>query len=653
MRSNDRATAWPRPHRLDGVKFAICLWLAISSGAQTATSAGSGWSAYGGDAGGSRYSGLTQITPANVQHLKLAWTYQTGELGQGSPSAASLTFETTPILFDGTLYLSTAFGKIIALDPVTGKERWTFDPGTDRTRRYSEVTSRGVAVWVDPEVSAKHARIFIGTIDARLVAVDAQTGRLCLGFGRRGIIDLAASVKAKGSGNYQVTSAPTVIKDVVIVGSSIGDNWSADTGDGVVRAFDVRTGNLRWSWDPIPRRRGKVGAANAWAPMSADPERDLVFIPTSSPSPDFYGGLRPGDNRHANSVVALRASTGALVWAFQTVHHDLWDYDVAAQPTLTDLPRDGRLHPVVVQATKTGFLFVLHRETGEPWFPIEERAVPASRVKGEQAWPTQPFPVLPEPLMPQGALKPEEAWGLEESDRSEARKLIERHASAGIFTPPNLDGVITIPGNGSGVNWGGIAVDPKRHLAVANTTHLATLVQLILPEEYSALRKQSFAERGEFELGAQQGAPLAVKRKTFLTPSKLPGHPPPWGKLAAVDLVSGKIRWEIPFGDPLEWHPLGGKLSEAGVKGMPNAGGPILTASGLIFIGANMDQRFRAYDAETGRELWRAELPRAAMATPMTYLGRDQKQYVVVAAGGHGKAGTPLGDYVVAFRLNE
>jgi quinoprotein glucose dehydrogenase len=607
------------------------------------------WPAYAG-AAGARASSLRQITPENVARLQPAWTYRTGELGRDARDGHKLTFEATPLHFDGRLYLSTAYGRVIALDPRTGRERWRFDAGVDRGGRFSEVTSRGVSAWRDRAAAAEAPcarRIFAGTIDARLIALDATTGRRCDGFGAGGEVALGTGLTIQSAPDYQVTSPPAVVANLVITGSSIGDNWSADTGPGVVRAYDARTGTLRWSWSPLTGQPGTAGAANAWSVFGVDAERDLVFVPTSSPSPDFYGGLRPGPNGHANSLVALRASTGAVVWSFQTVHHDLWDYDIAAQPVLVDVPRDGRVIAAVAQPTKTGFLFVLDRETGAPLFDVEERPVPASDVDGEQASPTQPASVGLPVLMPQGPLTPDTVWGPTPESLAECRQLVAPLRSEGTFTPPSLRGSILYPGNGSGTNWGSAAFAPHRPRLVLNTARLATLVQLIPRADYESTR----ASAGEgWEFGAQRGTPYGMRRRTLQTAQGIPCNPPPWGTLAAVDLDTGRLAWEVPFGHLPDGHPL---MPLAGTPplGLPNSGGPIVTASGLVFIGASMDERLRAFDLDTGRELWQATLPFAGIATPITYVADDGRQFVVIAAGGHGKADMPVGDAVVAFAL--
>ncbi len=376
------------------------------------------WPAYGRDARGSRYSPLSQINRDNVEKLVVGWTYRTGALNQQSVVKHKAAFESTPILTDGTLYISTPYNRVIALDPETGQERWAFDPKVDMSVRFSEVTSRGVSTWLNrsEKRSLCRRRIFVATIDARLIALDAATGEPCKTFGQSGQVSLTRDVRFHDVEDYQVTSPPAVIGDLVIVGSSIGDNRGVEVERGTVRAYDALTGKLRWYWDPIPKEsadpgrktwRGnsahRTGAANAWAVISSDPERDLVFIPTSSPSPDFYGGERLGSNLYANSIVALRASTGKLVWYFQVVHHDLWDYDVAAQPVLLTVSRDGKNIPAVAVGTKMGHLFLLNRETGKPIFPVEERSVPRSTVPGEEPLQRNHFRLFPNLSFPKGS----------------------------------------------------------------------------------------------------------------------------------------------------------------------------------------------------------------------------------------------------------
>ncbi|MGH7571851.1 MAG: pyrroloquinoline quinone-dependent dehydrogenase [Gemmatimonadota bacterium] len=633
----------------------------LPRGAQTD---GVEWTSYGNDPGGTRYSSADQITRENVSRLEVAWIYRTGDYGLGEDAVK---FEATPILVEGTLYLSTPFGRVIALNPETGAERWSFDGKVDLSGDYGDFANRGVSTWLDLERGAGDScrrRIFIATIDARLFAIDGDSGEACPDFGDGGMVDLNRGLRhpPEYKGEYQVTSPPAVLGDKVIVGSAVADNQRVGAPSGVVRAFDARTGALRWAWDPIPLdpadpayatwggNAEETGAANAWSVMSVDPERDLVFVPTGSPSPDFYGGERPGENRYANSVVALRGATGEVVWHFQAVHHDLWDYDVPAQPVLTTIRWDGGEVPVVLQTTKMGHLFVLHRETGEPVFPVEERPVPASTVSGEAAWPSQPFPTLPAPLVP-AALDPDSTWGVSENDRSACREWLAGLRSEGIFTPPSLEGTVIFPGNLGGSNWSSLSVDPVRGLALLPTNRVATVVTLIPRGEVPAARAR-LEERYRsgppgpgFELSEQAGAPYAMAREWALSPSGLPCNPPPWGALTAVDLSTGEVRWTSSLGSMAPGVP------EAEGWGSLVLGGALVTGGGLAFIAGTFDRHLRAFDVETGDELWSAPLPAGGNATPMTYqVGEAGRQFVVIAAGGHEAMGG-LGDYVVAFAL--
>ena len=615
-------------------------WCAATVFAQT--KADSGWPSYGNDAGGMRYSPAVQINRGNVAMLKVAWTYRTGANDTPTKLLRKAAFEATPILVEGRLFLSTPYNHVIALHPGTGAKLWEYDPGVNLNQNYSEVSSRGVSAWVDSAAKAGSScrlRIFEGTLDARLIALDGETGKLCPDFGLSGTVDLNkdAATQTDWTGGYQVTSPPAVYGDLVIVGSSIADNWRVDTGRGMVRAFDARTGRLRWTWDPIPwalTTRPHSGAGNAWGVLSVDAEHGLVFVPTGSAAPDYFGGIRKGDDKWANSVVALRASTGELVWGFQVVHHDLWDYDVASQPVLFQW-KDGT--PAVVINTKMGHVFVLNRLTGAPLLPVEEKRVPQSDVPGEETWPTQPFSTIS--LVPE-EFGPADTWGPRPEDAKWCQDKIAASRSEGIFTPPSLKGSVLVPGNVGGVNWGSAAYDPQLHLMIADTNRLVAWAKLIPRSEYASEVKKDQDNRIYGEFGDQEPSPYGLYRTFLFSPTGLPCNAPPWGTTEAVDLFTGKVVWNVPLGT----------LVPGKNTGSINLGGPLVTAGRLVFTSATIDPHLRAFDSESGKELWSYELPAAAQATPMTYLW-EGKQFLVISAGGHGKLGSKQGDYLIAFTL--
>ena len=632
----------------------------LISGSVLGAAPDAGWPAYGGDAGGTRYSPLTQINRDDVKGLRVAWIFRTGEMGQGVKDWDRSAFEATPILYAGALYFTTPSTNVIAVDAATGKLRWRYDSHNRDDLHYSDGVSRGVSLWVDeaaPAGAACHARIYAPTLDSRLLALDAATGRPCADFGEQGAVDLLKDVHSADAPDgawrdYLVTSPPAILDGKVIVGSSIGDNRGVQLELGIVRAFDARSGKLLWSWDPIPRDPSNpvykewsaegaklTGAANAWAPLSVDLQRHLVYVPTGSASPDFFGGERPGDNRWANSIVALDAATGKLAWGYQLVHHDLWDYDLASQPALVDLIHDGRHVDAVIQATKTGFLYTFDRQTGVPLFPIVEKAVPQDAVPGEKPWPTQPYPSAPPALVRQGPVTPDDVWHGAFFNTGLCKQVIEADRSEGIFQPPSTRESIMQPGNAGGANWGSIAFDPRHQIAVADTMDLAFRVALIPRDQLDAELKDP--QYDDWEFGRMRGTPYAMRREVFKGHLGIPCLTPPWGKLTAVDMMHGTIKWQIPLGDaPLVHSNLG----------MPVIGGPMITAGGLVFIAASLkDDRFRAFDLETGKLLWDDKLPAGGQATPMTY-SIGGRQFVVIAAGGY-KGDSTRGDYVIAYSL--
>ncbi len=607
------------------------------------------WPFYGGDAGGQRYSTAAQITPANVRDLAVAWTYSTGEMVKHAKDIERSAFETTPILAGGRLYLCSQFDAVHAVDPGTGKGLWSYDPKVDPNVRYpNDFNCRGVTYWRDPAAPAGAPcaeRIYVGTVDRRLIGLDAATGKLCAAFGSGGTVDVGAGVNLSRNGQMQITSPPVIVRDTLIVGSSLDDNQRVKEVSGAVRAYDVRTGAPRWTYDPLGEQRINftAGAANVWAPMSADEARGLVFLPTSSASPDFYGAARPGNGANANSVVALDAATGRLAWSFQTTHHDVWDYDVPAQPTLGTVAYGGRMTPAVIQGTKQGLIFTLAADTGAPVIPVEEHRVPQGGAPGEPLSPTQPIPIAPKPLAP-SVIDPKDAYGLTPWDRAACRKAIAGARHEGLYTPPSIGGTLIYPFTGGGVNWGGLAFDPRRQVVYVNTSSAIHRVTLIPAAKVRATQQAEM----DTEVSAQAGAPYGMKRELLLSPLGLPCNPPPWGQLHAIDMRTGKVLWEVPLGSTRDLAP--GSQMVLGDIGVPNFGAPIVTASGVVFIGAALDNYLRAFDAQTGKPLWRGRLPAGGQATPMTYVWKG-RQYVVIAAGGHGKTDTKLGDQIVAYAL--
>lgn len=603
------------------------------------------WESWGGDPGGSRFSPLREITSDNVGQLIRAFEFHTGDVTTRPPEVMRRTkFEATPLLVEDSLIFCSPFNEVIALDPGTGAQKWRYDPKIAIDQRpANRYVCRGVTYWVDdtaPPGAACRSRIFMGTNDVRLIALDARTGLPCADFGKGGEIKLDIGMPLEWPGEFQITSPPAVGRGVVVVGSSIGDSRRVDAPSGAVRAFDARTGAPRWTFEPLKRDGIEAGHANVWAPMSVDAARGLVFLPTSSPSPDFWGGKRPGNNEHANSVVALRIETGELVWAFQTVHHDVWDYDLPAQPTLARIDTGEGSREVVIQPTKQGFVFVLDRDTGKPVWPVEERAVPQDGAEGERLSPTQPFPTHV-PALTSQTISTDDALSLVPGlRRSSCERQFADARNEGLFTPPSTQGTLEFPFTGGGVNWGSAAFDPVNQILYANTSRAVHLIKLI-PRADAA----GFNPPPGHDFGQQKGAPYAMSRSVVMSPLGLLCNKPPWGEMVAVDLKAGKILWRSTVGTTEDLAPLGVPLP----FGAPLVNGLAVTAGGVVFTGA-MDAYLRAFDARSGRELWQGRLPVPGVANPMTYVWKGE-QYVAIGAGGHSEAGTSIGDSLVAFRL--
>ncbi|MDY7095860.1 MAG: pyrroloquinoline quinone-dependent dehydrogenase [Acidobacteriota bacterium] len=624
------------------------------------------WPFTEGAPGGGRHSTLTDIHPGNVEQLQVAWTYRHGDVWEGQfpvKIRRGSTSESTPIVVDGRLFFTTPRNRVIALDPETGEELWTFDPVLEPGRFFYMWINRGVAYWRSQEEEGKcAARVFLATLDARLFALDAATGEPCGDFGTEGVVNLLEGlVPLYDSWEYGVTSPGTVIGDVIVVGSSIADQIRPDAPPGDVRAFDVRTGEVRWTFHTIPHAgefgaetwetgRRLAGAANVWSTITADLERGLVFLPVSSPSPDFYGGERLGSNLFSDSVVALDGATGERVWHYQTVHHDLWDYDLASPPVLVTVEREDGPVDAVAQATKHGFVFVLHRETGEPLFPVEERPVPKSDLPGERAALTQPFPTAPPPLVPQ-RLDEDDLYAPTKEHLEACRARLTGVRNEGLFTPPSLQGSVIYPFTFGGASWAGATWDPARQrlfVPVQNKVHIVQLQEVAerageIDPNVRPLRGLPFQNLFWWFTGRGTGERYWLHPVTGRTVFQHEGvlcNKPPWGRLVAVDLAQGTIAWSASSSIGPDDPGLGG-LAPA-----------LSTASGLVFHGGTKDPVMRVHDAETGELVTTFDLPAGLHAGPISYkLQPDGKQFLVVAPGGHIGVGSPAGDYVIAYTL--
>lgn len=638
---------------------------------------GADWPAYGRTQEGTRYSPLQQITPANARNLQVAWTFRTGDM-KGPRDPVEITNEVTPIKIGNLLYLCSPHQQLFALDPGSGALKWKFDPKLQPDPSFQHVTCRGVSYVdlstaspaVDPAstpaappavapggAAACTQRIYLPVNNGHLYALDALTGQRCEGFADHGDLDLQHAMPVTTPGMYEPTSPPIVTSKVIVVAGAVEDNFSTREPSGVIRGFDVRTGELLWAFDPgapDPNRIPGPGehytwnSPNSWAPAAYDASLDIVYLPMGVKTPDIWGGDRSPDmERYASGLLALHASTGKLAWFYQTVHHDLWDMDLPAQPTLADITdKDGKTVPVVYAPAKTGNLFVLDRRTGALVVPAPEQPVPQGAAPGDRVSPTQPFSALT--FRPQKRLTDADMWGATMYDQLVCRVMFHQLRYEGTFTPPSLQGTLVFPGNLGMFEWGGIAVDTDRQIAVANPIALPFVSRLIPRGPNNPVEPVQGVRGSGTEVGiqSQYGVPYGVTLNPFLSPFGLPCKQPAWGYISAIDLKTNAIVWKKRIGTVRDSAPIPLPFK----MGMPMLGGPIVTAGGVTFIGATADNYLRAFDVNTGAQLWQARLPAGGQATPMTY-AVNGRQYVVIAAGGHGSFGTKLGDYVIAYAL--
>lgn len=631
------------------------------------------WRYYGHTMAGTRYSPLGQITGTNVKRLRKAWQYETGDLPRKGETTAGreFNFEATPIKVGNRLYLCTPHRHVIALDATTGKPIWTFDPHA-QTAANEYLACRGVAYYEAPPGSDCPRRIIATTADARIVALDAETGKPCEGFGEHGFVSLTEHMGKVPPGFLFITSQPLVVRDRIILGGWIYDEQAEGEPSGVVRAYDPLTGKPAWAWDmgkpdpTAPLRPGEIytrGTPNGWGTYTADAELGLVYVPLGNATPDYYGAnRRPFDDKYSSAVVALDIETGNERWHFQTVHHDLWDFDLPIGPTLVDLSGpNGSTVPALVQTTKMGEFFLLDRRTGKPLANVVEKPVPTSpALPGERPSPTQPHSVGMPTLAPR-KLTEKDTWGATPIGQLWCRIQFRRAHYAGLYTPPSLGTTIAYPAFDGVVDWYGATLDPVNHLLIANASYIPFTMESMPTAE--AMRRglikpwagwnsnAPYPKPKEFAVAPQYGTPYAAVVKPWLTPLDVPCSAPPGGKLVAIDLKSRRIAWEEPVGTTRDSNLFNTHANVALPTGIFMIGGNIVTGSGLIFMAATADTYLRAFDERTGTELWRARLPAGGQATPMTYMGADGRQYIVIAAGGHGGLRTAPGDSIVAYAL--
>ncbi len=613
------------------------------------------WHQYGRTPYGQRYSPLSQITPANVADLKLAWQYQTGDVKRPD-DVGETTYQVTPLKVGDSLYLCTPHNLAIALDAASGKEKWRYDPNSGMNPNRQHQTCRGVSYYHDVAAQPGAAcaeRVYLPTSDARLIALDAANGKVCETFANKGTLDLGQGMKYNPAGYYYSTSPPVVAKGMIIVGGAVNDNYSTQEPSGVIRAFDINTGALVWNFDsgnpdvttPLPAGQTyTTNSPNSWSVSSADEALGLIYVPLGNKVPDQLGmGRSPSVEKFSSSIAALDLATGQVKWVQQFVHHDLWDMDVPAQPSLIDITqKDGTTVPALVGATKQGDIYVLDRRTGAPVIPFKEIPAPGGTIPEDHASPTQPISDLtfsPPPL------QEKDMWGVSLFDQLACRIKFHELRYEGRYTPPSLQGSLIYPGNFGTFNWGSVAVDPERQVMFGMPTYLAFTSQLV---PASQIPPKGQDEKGsEQGLNRNDGAPYGVFMGPFLGPLKIPCQAPPWGYVAGVDLKTGKTVYKYKNGTTRDMTP----LPLAFNVGVPGIGGPMITKGGVVFMGAAVDNYIRGYDLTTGKVLWKGRLPAGGQSTPMTYTAGDNKQYVLIVAGGHGSIGTKPGDYVMAYTL--